>query len=237
MTRGQVDRLDRLQQLLGQQKSLRLREAAELLGVSEMTIRRDLADHADRFTYLGGHILEAEVERLPYGLAEAARKNEVAKRAACAQCMPLLRGGETIFVDCGTTLVHLVDAVPPGLKLTVVCYALNVAERVVRNTSLSLILLGGKYQSASASFAALPGESSFQHLAINACFLSAAGLDDALGASCVGFHEAAWKIAAMKKSSRNYLVIDRSKLGQVHPAVFAQRDDFTTVITETGTYR
>lgn len=41
------------------QNVMRLRDAANLLGVSEMTVRRNIADSPDQFTYLDGYILSA----------------------------------------------------------------------------------------------------------------------------------------------------------------------------------
>jgi DeoR family deoxyribose operon repressor len=53
------DRLRALADALTRQNVMRLRDAAALLGVSEMTVRRDIAANSDRFTYLGGYIVSA----------------------------------------------------------------------------------------------------------------------------------------------------------------------------------
>ena len=53
------ERLALIEQRLAHKGVLRLREAAALLGVSEMTVRRTLAAHGERFSYYGGYILPA----------------------------------------------------------------------------------------------------------------------------------------------------------------------------------
>ena len=53
------DRLRALAEALARQNVMRLRDAASLLGVSEMTVRRDIATSPERFTYLGGYIVSA----------------------------------------------------------------------------------------------------------------------------------------------------------------------------------
>ncbi len=53
------ERLRVLSQALAKQNVMRLRDAAALLEVSEMTVRRDVAANPERFTYLGGYIVSA----------------------------------------------------------------------------------------------------------------------------------------------------------------------------------
>ena len=48
------ERLRVLADALARQSVMRLRDAAALLGVSEMTVRRDIAASPGKFTYLGG---------------------------------------------------------------------------------------------------------------------------------------------------------------------------------------
>src|ERR1700733_3678207 len=54
-----TDRLRALADALARQNVMRLRDAAALLGVSEMTVRRDVAASPGQFTYLGGYIVSA----------------------------------------------------------------------------------------------------------------------------------------------------------------------------------
>ena len=77
-------RISDLERTLSKRRVIHLREAAQVLGVSEMTVRRDIAGHTDQFAYLGGHImLAADIETdRPYELATAADSHAAAKREA-----------------------------------------------------------------------------------------------------------------------------------------------------------
>ena len=59
MSARKIDRTNALTSALARRGVLRLREAAALLGVSEMTVRRDVSENPQLFTYLGGHIVNA----------------------------------------------------------------------------------------------------------------------------------------------------------------------------------
>lgn len=232
------ERLDMLGALILERGVVHLKDAAKALGVSEMTIRRDIAGETDRFAYLGGHIMPAQAvePEQPYELAAAADKHAPAKRKACSFALDHLRAEDTIFIDCGTTLIHLVDLLPEDMPLTVVCYALNIAERLASKPHVRLIMMGGFYHPASASFSGEAGLALLDELGVNTAFLSAAGLDETRGATAIHFHEAEIKRRAMRISARNILVLDKSKLGRIRPAHFAKADDFDAIYTEDGAW-
>lgn len=229
-------RIERLGAALRARKTLHIRDAAEMLDVSEMTIRRDIRENPDLFGFLGGYIISAaeSVSAAPYDLAQQADINPDAKRSACQHALVHVQPQSTVFVDCGTTLAHLVHSLPHDAEITLICYALNIADLAVRRPGIRLVLLGGAYHAPTASFHPLDETPDLSALAIHTAFFSAAGFDHHLGASCTTFEEARLKRAAMARAQRSVLVIDNSKIGKVSPASFAQPDDFDVIVTETG---
>lgn len=221
---------------LAERKVIHLKEAAALMQVSEMTVRRDVADNPDLFGTLGAHIIpagRAEFEA-PYAIARATESHSIAKRQASIHALRYLQPDETVFIDCGSTLIHLVDLIPADTRLTVVCYAFNTAERLIAKQNITLVLLGGVYHPSSASFAGASGADTLNALGINVAFLSASGIDQQRGVSCEQFHEVPIKRKAMQMAQRRYLVCDHSKIGRVRPAHFADTGDFDAIVTETG---
>lgn len=226
-------RIIMLRQLVSEHRNLHVKMAAELLGVSEMTIRRDIRENSAEFDYLGGHIM-ATSGPAPYDLGHAVDLNKAGKKAACKHCLGLINAGDTIFIDCGTTLVHLVDLLPDDLPLTIICYSLNVADRAMRKTEVKMILMGGEYHKKTASFALLQNDQTYDALVINVAFLSAAGIDQLLGVTCSSFHEASQKRSAIQRAQKSILVVDESKFGKASAAKFADETSFDKIITENG---
>lgn len=225
-----------LQEAVLKSGPLHVRDAAEELDVSEMTIRRDVRSVPDLLQFLGGHIVLATDmhPRAPYELAHEADVNAAAKQAACLACLPLIRDEDTLFVDCGTTLPHLVNALPVDAKLTIICYAMNIADLVVRKPNVQLVLLGGVYDPPTASFYPTQDDVTLDAYGINLALMSAAGVDAVLGVTCTSFQEARLKQMVMTRAQRRVLVADRSKFGQIKPARFAALADFSLIATETG---
>lgn len=239
MRKPKTSRIASLGEALAARGVLHLREAADLLGVSEMTVRRDIAAHGERFAYLGGHIVNAADlgaggNAGPYIFADEADSHAKAKREACAHALRLLSPGETIFIDCGTTLVHLAEQIPHDMPLTVVCYSLNVADPLRAKPHVRLVLLGGVYQPGSDSFSSDDSLESLGRIGLDAAFVSAGGIHATRGVSCSHFHEVAYKKRAMAAASRRYLVADRSKEGCIRPALFAMPGEFDALVTENG---
>jgi DeoR family deoxyribose operon repressor len=231
-----TERLRVLADALARQSVMRLRDAASLLGVSEMTVRRDIAASPGKFTYLGGYIVSATdvPNNAGYSLEEEQDHFAQAKAEASSIAAGLIVSNETIFIDCGTTLTTLARLISAETNVTVVCYSLNVAEILRRKPNVRMILLGGVYVPSSDSFSGEESIEVLRRMGINKAFLSAGGVDPARGVTCWNFHEVALKQAAMASAVESHLVVDSSKFGVVKAVRFSQIDDFDSIITEKG---
>ncbi|EPC02700.1 hypothetical protein L861_10165 [Litchfieldella anticariensis FP35 = DSM 16096] len=229
-------RLARLQEALSRGGTIHLSEAARLCGVSEMTIRRDVVASEGTMTLLGGRLVMADNPQYApaYNLDEQRDSHYLAKQRLCQCAEAFIEDGDTLFVDCGTTLMPLVSSLAGDKTLTVVTYALNVANAVSRLPHVRLVLLGGLYHSSSQSFGSDDMAGAIQRLGINKAFISAAGVHVERGVSCFHFHEVAPKRAAIEAAGKRILVADDSKFGVIRPAYFAQLDEFDVVVTNGG---
>jgi DeoR family transcriptional regulator, deoxyribose operon repressor len=228
-------RLWRLNEVLQNGSMLRLKDAAALVNVSDMTVRRDIASEGSGLACLGGYVISAET---PGGapryaleseqVANIQVKLEVGRRAAA-----VVKPGDTLFLDCGTTIPYVAEALPP-CELTVVCYSLNIASIVCRRANTQVLLLGGLYYPSSATFFSEEAVAQLERIAITSAFISAGGVDFSRGVSCSHFHEVPVKQAAMASARHKYLVVDSSKFGRLRPATFARVDAFDSVFTDDG---
>ena len=223
------ERVRALLKAVNERGGLRIEDGANLLGVSLMTIRRDIASAKELLTLLGGHIVAAASLR-SYEIGRQAGVNAQLKLAACAKAIETVQDGDSIFIDCGSTTAHLARLLPSHMRFTVVCYALNIAEHLTANPNVELIVLGGRYIPGSASFDVMDSQAAFARLALNKAFISASGVHAQRGATCMNFHEVAVKQGAMAVALERMLVVDSAKLGQIGPAAFAHLNQFDKVI-------
>lgn len=226
-------RMTRLRALLARDGTMRLETAARALDVSSMTLRRDLADGDSGVELLGGTLVaRGRVEAPGYTLDAEQGSHRLAKQEVGRRAAAHVRAGDTIFVDCGTTMPHLIAALPAELEITIVCYALNIASAASRMSRAQLFLLGGLYHPASATFFSEEAMRGLLQLGINTAFMSAGGAHETHGATCSNFNEVPVKRAVLQHAMRALLVVDSSKLGEVKPARFAPLASFAEIITE-----
>jgi DeoR family deoxyribose operon repressor len=230
-TAAREARWARLQQLHARRGALPLAEAAAALQVSAMTIRRDLAAAGAPLACLGGYVVAPLAPAASrYTLESERDQHAPAKRLACERAAQAVQPGDSLFIDCGTTLVHLAEALPPGIPLSVVCYSLNIANVLARRPHTQLMLLGGLYQPSAATFTSDEALAYLQRLGVNKAFVSAAGVHAVRGASCANFHEVPVKRAAIEAAAESILVVDDSKLGRLQPAFIAPLARFSRIV-------
>ena len=97
------ERISQLIQALKRSDKLHLKEAAALLGVSEMTIRRDLNGHNGPVVLLGGYIVLEPRSATHYLLSDQKTRLVDEKRRAARHAAGLLEAHQMAFFDCGTT--------------------------------------------------------------------------------------------------------------------------------------
>jgi DeoR family transcriptional regulator, fructose operon transcriptional repressor len=135
-------RRDEILQLIEKHGFVTLHELVERLGASESTVRRDL-ERLDEIgqirrtrggaAYIGEHLTPFE-ER---GTTASAEKQRIAK-AVAEQIEP----GETVLLDGGTTTLEVARSLI-GKPLQVVTNSLPIANLLVNQPTIELILIGG----------------------------------------------------------------------------------------------
>lgn len=228
-------RLERIGAMLAGQSHLKLAAIAADLGVSEMTVRRDVMESGGRFACLGGHVIGAQNDATgDYILEQEIDHHAAAKTVACAKAVKLIEEDDTIFIDCGTTTPRLAALIPHEMRLTVVCYSLNVAEILSHRKATRLILLGGLFHPAAASFSGEAALEELKRVNINKAFISAGGVHETRGVTCSHFHEVPVKQTAISRALESHLVVDASKYGKVRAAHFAEIAAFTSIVSDSS---
>ena len=120
-------------------------ELARRFGVSEMTIRRDLAvlegqSHIQR-THGGAMLTERMLLEFDYRDRRAA--NRAAKQAIAQEARKLVKPGQRLILDNGTTSLELACLLRDGQDLTVITPSLAVASELLDAAGVEVILLGG----------------------------------------------------------------------------------------------
>jgi DeoR family deoxyribose operon repressor len=232
------DRLGAIVEILQVQNAATLAELAERLSVSEMTVRRDLnllaQDNIVKVLHSGAVLNPGIVGSSRYSLTEAGARRREQKMAIGAKAATLLEEGDIIIIDGGSTTEYLAKSIPNTLRLSVLCWALNILVEVQRRESCSLVFAGGRLHENSLVFESPEGVELINRYRANKTFLSASGISEKLGVTCTNSYEIEVKRASIRSSLDRILVADSSKFGTIQPAYFADLSEITTVVTDSG---
>jgi DeoR family transcriptional regulator, deoxyribose operon repressor len=232
-------RLEKIKDYLRQKKSVTVQELADLLKVSHMTVRRDLTELSrhDAVKIIHGGVLYQEDEqdyKNKYTLADARRHMLEEKKRIARKAVSLIEQGDIIIIDAGSTGELIAEYLPDNLSLTVICYALNIADIISAKPNCSLIVTGGYYHQSSMVLESKEGLDLLNQNRANKTFITASGVSINLGVTCSNFFERTTKRAALKSSSTRILVADSSKFGLVKTGFFADIEDFDIIITDSN---
>lgn len=205
---------------------------AEELGVSEMTIRRDLRQLAAEGLarrVVGGASLPDLGHGRPFD--ERAGTGSAEKRSIAAECLALLDGATTIALDAGTTVAALAGLVAPGT--TIVSHSAPVIQSAIEREDVELIAIGGVYQAETRSFAGAAARRAIADWSFDVAVLSATAVDGT-GILCANALDAELKQELARSARTTILLVDHSKLGARAPIRVGALDLVDAIVTDDG---
>jgi DeoR family fructose operon transcriptional repressor len=228
---GAEVRRERLLEMLGRDGGIRLELAAESLGVSAMTVRRDLDDLADEglLRRVRGGAVPAMSAR-PFGERRNARlgaKSVIAQKAAA-----LVPTSGSIAIDASTTAGGLSSVLNPVDSLTVVTNSYENFLAVAPNPAVSAILTGGEMDMRTGSFVGPIACQGASAVLYRRFFASANAVDALVGSSEVSLLEMQVKRALAVRAQDTVLLVDSSKLDRRSVAVGFDWSEIEVLITE-----
>ncbi|WP_114194129.1 DNA-binding transcriptional repressor DeoR [Edaphovirga cremea] len=227
------ERIQKLAQALKRSDKIHLKEAAALLGVSEMTIRRDLNAEPAPVVLLGGYVVTDPRSNnvTNYFVSDQKARQVEEKRVLGALAAEMIAENDTVFFDCGTTIPFLIDAIDEELSFTAICYSLNTFLALQDKPNCHVILSGGSFKSSSYIFTPIGRHCELDNICPDIAFISAAGLSLKQGATCFNLDELEMKHRAIAMAKRAILLADHTKFGKVKPACIGALSLFDTIVT------
>jgi DeoR/GlpR family transcriptional regulator of sugar metabolism len=208
------------------------RDLAAELGVSEDSVRRDLRDlaAAGLCQRVYGGAVPVSPALADYGSrqsVEPASKKRVAARAAS-----LIRPGDRVILDGGTTTLAVVSALPRTLTATVITHSPTIAAALVEHPSIEILLLGGRIYKHSAVACGAATVEAAQDISADLFLLGVTGVHPEAGLTTGDLEEAAMKRTLAGRAAETYVLASAEKIGSVSPYKVLPLADVTAVVTD-----
>lgn len=231
-----AERRERIVQALEERRVVKVSALSEALGVSAITIRRDLKlldrEGVLRRTH-GGAVLKRRPSAEPRfeatAAAEALTEEKVRiARAAAAMIEPR----DTVFLGSGSTVAAVVRYVDPALEARIVTHSLAAAAEA-RDPSLEIIFLGGLYRPGIQAVEGTWTVDMIGSFHADKAFLGADGLDATAGLTTPSMAVAGIELAMIRRTRGEVVVLANSnKIGLVHQVVVCPLDQIDVVLAD-----
>ena len=227
-------RRERLMRALHRDNVLSVHQLTDLLGVSHMTVRRDIA------------VLEQEglavavpggVRLATHAISEPSRDDKSLlrpeqKSAIAAAAAARVRDDMVVYLDAGTTVQAMVPLLLDRSGLTIVTNDFGIVDALAR-TSIPTIHTGGRVDHANRSTIGSLGALVLSQLNTDIAFISASSWSLARGVTTPEPSKVDVKQAAMRGTAESVLVADSSKYGSFSVYKAAELKAFDAIVTDT----
>jgi DeoR/GlpR family transcriptional regulator of sugar metabolism len=224
---------------ISQRNAARISDLALILGVSEMTVRRDIELLAEQgllakvhggATSIASRSMAVEPPFQSKSLREQIAKDAIAKQAA-TEITPgssiALMGGSTVFA-----IAKLAITIP---NLTIVTNSLPVSDLFNHEGQLNqTVVLAGGIRTPTDSFVGDITVAAFSTLNLDLVFMGTHGMDPKGGFSTPNLYESETNRAVISKARKLVMVADHTKWGEVGFSTFADLADADLLITDSG---
>ncbi|MDN5344996.1 MAG: DeoR family transcriptional regulator, fructose operon transcriptional repressor [Clostridia bacterium] len=213
---------------------LSVSELSRELGVSPMTVRRDLSSLEKEGLLArthGGAVPVGEDSEEP-SYTEKVNQYPVEKLAIARKAAELVKDGDTILLNAGTTVMALAQLLKERQNLTVVTNTVNVAMELAQSEGINLVLTGGSMRTKSYAMVGSLTERVLQEIHVQKAFLGVNGLSIEHGLTTPNMTEAHTNSLMVQAADEVIILADHSKIGRVTLSRIAPITAITTLITD-----
>lgn len=230
------ERFSEILRLIEERKAVTVTELTKLLGASESTIRRDLNVLHERGLLNkvhGGATALQDISDIYSSaeepMSEKRMQNRQEKIRIAQYAAALIRPGDFVYLDAGSTTDTLIDYLP-DTKAIFVTNALAHAQRLVQR-GFTTYILGGQFKLATEAIVGSEALSSLQKYNFTKGFFGANGVSPVAGFSTPDINEAMVKTKAMSRCRERFVLSDSSKFNKISSITFEEFEHATVITT------
>ena len=207
---------------------------SQALGLSEDTIRRDLRELAaeGRLQRVHGGALPASPALADF--AGRAKVSPEGKAAVGRAAAALVRPGQVVFLDGGTTAVQVARHLARDLRVTVVTHSPSVAVALADHPAVKVELIGGRLFKHSVVAVGTAAAEAIARVRADLFFLGVTGVHPEAGLTTGNAEEAAIKRAIARQAAETVVLASAEKIGAASPYLVLPLSEVDAILVEGG---
>jgi DeoR family transcriptional regulator, myo-inositol catabolism operon repressor len=225
-------RIKELENYIVKNERASIEELCSIFNVSKNTLRRyinELEQQAKIKKVYGGIILNDKKTTEPFESRE--EKNKEAKQIIAKLASNLVEDGDIIFIDSGTTTMHMIPYLSEIRSLTIITNNLNVIVNSLPYPNLNVISTGGTLFRRTNSFVDVEAVNSLKKYNISKAFLATTGVSISKGITNSSSFEYDIKKYVVENCDKIFLLADNSKLDRISLITYHDLKDIQVFVT------
>ena len=222
--------------LLRKNFQITVSKLAKDFGISEVTIRRDMdfLAKAGKILRTYGGATSSEKVAHEFSFREKLNKNIKKKEKIGNLAASLVKEGETVLMDSGTTTLQVARSLSSKKNITVITNSLPIVSTLSGNAEIRVILLGGELQPEGSYLFGPTTEKELQNICVDKCFTGTDGIDLRKGLFTTDFKLARLAELMMKAAKQVIVVTDHTKFNRKSLVFFGRLREANVIITDKG---
>lgn len=226
------ERQEKILDLLHANDYLSIPEISSNLKVSDMTIRRDINELAEKSLLVKIYGGAQKLEKIEQELSTQEKiDTNVSEKKFIGKVMnSIIPDNDTIYIGAGTTMLHALPEIKKA-NLFVITNSLLAFNYLIYNTDYRVLLTGGEFSRTTEEFYGEIAEKSFDNLNIDIAFAATNGVFDN-NVTTANSIEGSIQRVAFAHSRKKCVVADSSKFNRSDVYTFYSLSDVDYLVTD-----
>lgn len=231
------ERRDKIVRMARENRVVKNRELMERFGISIETVRRDLK-YLEKQGYLecvyGGAVLK-EDSTPGWDFEAVAAIHSAQKEAIAREAAGIVKSGETIFMEEGSTVFAMTRYLKEIVPLTVITNSLRIAVALSNVPDCTVILPGGRVTPGTLELTGFQSDENLSIFNIDKAFIGVNGITETHFTDYSMIDRMYIRRRVIENSNQAIVLADYSKFGVRGAVNVASINELDMVITDDGT--
>lgn len=226
------DRIQKLKNYILSNERASIEELCNVFTVSKNTMRRDINELEKQGTIkkvYGGIVLNDKKTTEPFESRE--EKNTSAKQVIAKLACDFVQDGDIIYIDSGTTTMHMLPHLAELRNLTIITNNLNVILSSLPYLHLNVLCTGGTLFRTTNSFVDMDAINFLKKYNIAKAFMASTGISISKGITNSSSFEYDIKKYMVDNCDMVVLLADETKIGRVSLTTYCDLKDINVFVT------
>lgn len=226
------NRRKQIEALVARRDTVTMEELRDTFGVSMNTVRSDVAYLVDTGAVekIYGGVRALQRQEVPLFTQRTQLRTEEKRRLA-RRAQEFIEDGDTLYIDAGTTTMHLIDFLDPGKRVTIVTGNLYVVHQAYDKPHVEVIVLPGAMNRRTNSVSDVSTLEFLGRYRFAKAFMGASGVSPEGRLNVSTYIEYELKKLAVAQSRQAWLLLDSGKFGSGSLMSYGVLEDMTGLIT------